>query len=272
MAGKTTKKESSSAKKPSFLLSTDTLSGYGLDLIFQTATEIGFDGIDLAMRKNFDAWHISYVQDLMKKYDLPIRVIQISRRVNIKEMNQAVDLAKAVWANVITINSPDIFNVKSYRFLTNHLPAYKQHNKEIKFSIINPKDASIMGVIPRYYFSNIVQIIKKYTMYLGLDIVNVEEEILEDQFMRKMASFVPYLSVVYLSDVDKHGRTHLPLGDGELKLPLLLKKFKQFEYFNYFSLKLDLEKTYLADIDKVKLILKKCRTHYKEYYEDVIIS
>lgn len=265
-------KQKTQANKPAYLLSTDTLSGYGLDLIFQVASDMGYDGIDLAMRKNFDARHISYVQDLMQKYNLPIKVVQISRKVNIKEMNQAVDLAKSVGANVITINSPDIFNVKSYRFLTKHLPSYKQHNKDLKFSIINPKDASIMGVIPRYYFSNMVQIIKKYSMYLGLDIVNVEEEILEDQFMRKMANFIPYLSVVYLSDVDKHGRTHLPLGDGELKLPLLLKKFKQLEYFGYFSLKLELDKADLADIDRIELILKKCRMHYKEYFEEVLLS
>lgn len=58
-----------------------------------------------------------------------------------------------------------------------------------------------------------VQIIKKYSMYLGLDIAHVEEEVLENQFMRKMANFIPYLSVVYLSDVDKHGTMHLPMGE-----------------------------------------------------------
>jgi hypothetical protein len=56
-----------------------------------------------------------------------------------------------------------------------------------------------------------VGIIKKYSMYLGLDISHVEEETLENQFIRKMANFIPYLSVVYLSDVDKHGTTHLPM-------------------------------------------------------------
>jgi len=259
-------------KKAPLLLSTDTLSGYGLDLIFQLAKEQWYDWLDLAMWKNFDAWSIEYVTELTKKYKLPIKVIQISRKVNIKEMNQAVDLAKAVDADVITINSPEIFNVKSYRFLKKHLPAYKKHNKGIKFSIINPKDASYIGLIPKFYFKNMVEIIKKYSMYLGLDIAHISEEVLEYQFMRKMSNFVPYLSVVYLSDVDKHGNLHLPLGEGQLKLEELLKRFKGTEYDSYFSVKLELEKKVLADMKKVEVLLKKCRLHFKENYEDLVIS
>jgi hypothetical protein len=58
-----------------------------------------------------------------------------------------------------------------------------------------------------------VQIIKKHKTYLALDIAHMEEEVLESQFLRKMANFIPYLSVVYISDVDKHGKKHLPLGE-----------------------------------------------------------
>lgn len=118
------------------------------------------------MRKNFDAWHIAYVQDLIDKYELPIGVVQISRQVNIKEMNQAVDLARAVGAKVITINSPQILNVRSFRFLKQHLPAYKIQNKQMKFAIINPVQENFVGIIPKYYFSNIVEIIKKHKMFL----------------------------------------------------------------------------------------------------------
>jgi BioD-like phosphotransacetylase family protein len=96
------------------------------------------------MRKNFDAWSIEYVVGLTKKYELPVKVVQISSKANIKEMNQAVDLAKELEAEVITINAPEILNITTYRFLTTHLPAYKKHNKSIKFSIINPKNSSYL--------------------------------------------------------------------------------------------------------------------------------
>ena len=269
----TTKKPSRTKKvKPTLLLSSDSLSGYGLDLIFQLAKDHGYEGIDLAMWKNFDAWQIEYVQELIKKYKMPVPVVQTSRKVNIKEMNQAVDLARAVEAKVVSVNAPEYFSVQSGRFLKKHLPSYKQHNKEIKFSIINPKKKNYLAIIPKYYFQNMVDIIKTYKMYLALDVANVDEEVLESQFLRKMANFLPYLSVVYLSDVDKRGRSHLPLGEGELKLSLLLKKFKWLEYSEYFSVKLNLSQKDLADMDKVALILKKCRTYYKENFEDVVIE
>ncbi len=271
----TTKKaptKSKKDKKPKLLLSSDTLSGYGLDLVFQMAKDLGFDGIDLAMWKNFDAWQQSYVQTLIEKYDMPVPVVQTSRKVNLKEMNEAVDLAREVDAAVLSLNAPEFFNLSSGRFLKNHLPAYKHHNKEMKFSIINPEKVNYLGIIPKYYFQDMVSIIKKHKTYLALDIAHMSEDVLESQFLRKMGSFIPYLSVVYLSDVDKHGKKHLPLGEGVLKLPVIMKKFKGLEYDGYFSLKLDLSQKVLADMDKVELILKKCRIHFKENYENVVID
>jgi sugar phosphate isomerase/epimerase len=249
-----------------FLLSTDTLSGYGLDLIFKTAQKVGFEGLDLAIRKNFDAWHNSYVKDLIQEYNMPIKNIQLSRNTNIKEMNQAVDLANDLGASSISINAPGIMNIKTFRFLSTNLPAYKAHNKDLKFSIINPETTNYLGIIPKFYFSNQAEIIKKYGLYLGLDIANMDEYSLENQFMKKLAIYTPYLTTVYLSDVGKAGDTHLPLGDGVLKLPQMLKKFKQLEFDGGFALKLRIDPHDLADIEKVELILKKCKTYFTENY------
>ncbi len=268
-AKKTTRSTSTTKKKVTWapcLLSTDTLGWYGLDLIFQTAKEQWYDGIDLAMWKNFDARQLAYVQELINKYDIPVEVVQISNKANLKEMNQAVDLAKMINAKVITINAPDFFNIWSYRFLSAHLPAYKHHNKDIKFSIINPEDKAILWIIPKYHYSNKASIIKKHLMYLALDVANLQEADLEEQFMKKMANFIPYLSTVYLSDVDHQGRKHIPLGDGSLKIQPLLAKFKQLDYAWYFSVKLELSKQELSDIEKVKLILRKCRDHVRDRY------
>lgn len=260
-------------QRAKLLLSTDSLSWYWLDLIFQTAKDIKFDGIDLALWKNFDARNIDYVKRLIKTYKIPVNVVQVSENVNRKEMNQAIDLAKVVWAEVISINSPYIFNIRTYKFLTNNFASYRNHNKDMKLSIINPPKSSLFVLpIPKYYFTNIVEIIKKYKAYLALDIANIEEVVLETTFLRKISNFLPYISTVYISDKTKTGKSHVPLWDGVLKLPTIFKKFKQNEYFGYFSLKLEIDKKDLADLDKVVQILKKCRLHYKENYQDLVIS
>lgn len=261
------------SQKTKIVLSTDTLSGYGLDLIFQIAKDAGFDGIDLALRKNFDSRNIDYVYKLQTNYDLPVKCIQLSDKTNPREMNIALEMARKCNCDIISINSPSIFNIKSFSFLSNNLKWYRNQNPKIKFSIINPpKENLFILPIPKFRFSNIVDIIKKYHCYLAFDLVNVDDQLLEVEFMRKIPNFIPYLSMVYLSDKSKTWQTHLPLGDGELKLPNILKKLKQFEYQNIFSVKLELNKRELSDQGKVELILKKCKSYYIEYFKDVIIE
>ena len=254
----------------SLLLSTDTLSWYGLDLIFQIAKKLWYDGIDLAMRKNFDSRNVKYVTKLSQEHELPISIIQVSADVSMKELNQAIQLADALDCKVITLNSPRIFNFKSFSFIEKNIWLYRKQNPTIQFAIINPpKDNLFVLPIPKFRFSSIVDIIKTYHCHVGLDIVHLDETTLENDFMRKMPNFIPYISTVYLSDKSKTGTGHIPLGDGELKLPSLLKKFKQFEYAGFFSIKLCLSKSELADMDKIEIILKKCRIYYKEYFQDL---
>ena len=259
--------------KTKIILSTDTLSGYGLDLIFQIAKDTGYDGIDLALWKNFDSWNVDYVHKLQTNYDLPVRCIQLSANTNPREMNIALEMARRCDCDTISINSPSIFNIKSYSFLSNNLAGYRNQNPKLKFSIINPPRQNLFILpIPKFRFSNIADIIKKYHCYLGFDLVNVDDAVLETEFIRKIPNFIPYLSVVYLSDKSKTGQSHLPLGDGELKLPNILKKLKQFEYQSLFSVKLELNKRELSDQSKVELILKKCKSYYNEYYRDAKID
>lgn len=253
-----------------FLLSSDSLPSYGLDLVFEVAKEAWYDGIDLALWKNFDAWNTNYVKKLVKKHDLPIKVIQVSDRVNTKEMNQALDLAVAIGADTIAINAPSIFNYKTFNFIIESLPSLRDEYKDIKFTVINPEDASLFALpIPKYRFSNIVEIIKKYGCFLGLDVAHVDADALEDDLMRKLQQFVPYISVVYFADKSKLGKSHVLPGDGVLKLSSFLKKLRDAWYDRYFSTKIALDKKDLSDHEKVTIILSKARQYLKQHFEDL---
>jgi hypothetical protein len=52
-------------------------------------------------------------------------------------------------------------------------------------------------------------IVKKYEAYLGLDIANIDIENFEEDFIRKIEEYSPYISVLYFSDKDKKGHNHL---------------------------------------------------------------
>lgn len=188
----------------SFILSSDTLPGFGLDLIFDTAKSAGFDGIDLALWKNFDARNVDYVKKLSTNHNLPINVVQTSASLSVKELNQALDICYACGATTIAINAPTFFDFKAYNYITESLAILKKDHPTINFSIINPPTSSYMMLpIPQYRFTNPIETIKQYGCKLALDISNLSDELLETEFLRKTATFVPHLSVIYLSDRNK---------------------------------------------------------------------
>jgi hypothetical protein len=129
---------------PTILLSSDTLSGYGLDHIFEVAKEVGFDGIDLATWKNYDAWNEVYVAKLTEKHNLPVKVVQVSSKINAKEMEQAFDLCDDLNVKTISINAPSTFNFSSFNFLITNLRHYHKQKIQKNFAIINPEQKSIV--------------------------------------------------------------------------------------------------------------------------------
>ena len=204
---------------PKYVFSSDSLSGYGLDLVFELVKEAGFDGLDLALWKNFDAWNVEYVQKLSQTHQLPVAIVQVSSSVNQKEMTKALDMCEALGTTTITINAPTMFNYKSYSYLCDVLPRLREEYPHIRFSLINPEDASLFALpIPQYRFSNIAEIVKKQHCYLALDVANMDSTTLENDMMRKIKDFLPYLSTVYVSDKSRTGVSHLLPGEGVLKL------------------------------------------------------
>ena len=82
--------------------------------------------------------------------------------------------------------------------------SYKENNPDIHFTILNPKDSKLFALpIPEYRFSNIIDIVKKYDAYVGLDISNIDMDSFENEFTRKIDDYAPYISVIYLSDKTK---------------------------------------------------------------------
>ncbi|MBP6911162.1 sugar phosphate isomerase/epimerase [Patescibacteria group bacterium] len=205
---------------------------------------------------------------LVDKYELPVKVIQTSKDLNVKEMNQALDLAGELGVDTITINPPGFFNIKSYKFIVDNLENYKKANPGIKFSLINPEKGTILLALPKYRFNSIIKIIKTYHANLGLDIANLEEEEFESGLLRNINNYVPYISTIYLSDKTQYDQTHIVPGEGVLNIPSLLKKLDHAKYKGYMSLKLTIDKKDLASMEKIDLILQRCIKYYKEHYTE----
>ena len=258
-------------KTNALLLSTDSLPNYGLDLIFSIAKSTWFDGIDLAMRKWFDAWDEEYVQKLSLDHDIPVYIIQTSAKLNQKELDKALDLCQATNADTICVNAPKITDFKAYDFIAGNLKTYKENNPDINFTILNPKDSKLFALpIPEYRFSNIIDIVKKFDAYVGLDISNIDMDSFENEFTRKIDDYAPYISVIYLSDKTKDGKHHLVPWDGNLDLQSFLKKLRKGWYTRPISVKIDFKPTELASKDKLRKQLKKVKSYYDKYFLDAV--
>ena len=254
-------------KTNALLLSTDTLPNYWLDLIFSIAKSAGFDGIDLAMRKWFDAWDEEYVQKLSLDHDIPVYIIQTSPKLNQKELDKALDLCQATNADTICVNAPKITDFKAYDFISDNLKSYKENNPDIHFTVINPKDSKLFALpIPEYRFSNIIDIVKKYDAYVGLDISNIDMDSFENDFTRKIDDYAPYISVIYLSDKTKDWKHHLIPWDWGLDLQWFLKRLRKSWYTRPVSVKLDFKPTELWNKDKLVNQLKKVKAFYDKYF------
>ena len=260
-------------KENALLLSTDTLPNYGLDLVFSIAKSTGFDGIDLAMWKWFDAWDEEYVQKLSLQYDMPVYVVQTSAKLNQKELDKALDICQATNCDTICINAPKITDFKSYDFISDNLKNYKENNPDIHFTLNNPKDSKLFALpIPEYRFSNIIDIVKKYDCYIWLDISNIEMDLFENEFTRKIDDYAPYISVIYLSDKSKNGKSHLALWDWTLDLKTFFKKLRKSWYSRPMSIKLDLKPTELANKSTIKRQFSKIIAYYNKFFLDLDIS
>lgn len=254
-------------KQNALLLSTDTLPNYGLDLIFSIAKTNSFDGIDLAMRKWFDAWDEEYVQKLSLDHDLPVYIVQTSAKLNQKELDKALDICQATNCDTICINAPKITDFRVYDFIADNLKTYKENNPDIHFTVRNPENSKLFALpIPEYRFSNIIDIVKKYDCYIGLDIANIDIDSFENEFVRRAEDYAPYISVIYLSDKSKNGKTHLIPWEGTLDLKTFFRRLKKSGYSRPMSIKLDLKPTELANKDKLRKQFKKIRNYYDKFF------
>lgn len=245
------------------ILSTDTLPNYGLDLIFSIAKEAWFDGIDLALRKNFDAWHENYVSKLSEQYELPIQSVQTSRKLNKKELEKAISVCTITWASNILINAPVFFNARSYKFIIQNVTEYQKKLPDIKFSIITPDMRTMAYLpIPKFRFKNFGGTITKYKLKLWFDISVLDEDVIETMILGQGKKIISNIAITYVADRLKDKPYILP-GEGNYNLPKILKTLQHNDYTGPYSVKLEFNPKDLVDNDKILFRLQKSVEYIK---------
>ena len=249
------------------LLSTSSLSGYGLHKIFQLAKKASYTGVDLVMdSENYDSWDKEYLKAISLEAWIPVvNITAPTQKLTESKVHEIIELALFVWAKIVNFSPPHISD-KNVKWFKNLLPNLKPEGIDIAVSNVAPK--FLFFIIPEYKNSTLDQI-KKVTGSTALDIAWIDASSGMD-IIKASLVLGNTIKNIYLSDKtsEKDGLIPGNAGGGVSHLPIesFLMKLKSSGYGGYFSLRVDpIELS--AGIDSAVFDkLTKIKEYYKKHF------
>lgn len=244
-----------------FVLSTDSLRGYGLNRIFHFAKEAGYDGIDLQLDlKNFDTYNASYVKSLIQEFNLPVVAIQTPPNINPHKILDTVKMAKELGSRIIIIQPPRIFDFKYIQWLKNEIPRIRQ-KENISIALENAPSQTFLGFIPEHAMGNFMDL-KKFK-HACLDTTRVAQK--HEELIRIYKFLKKYLVHIHFSNV-KMGKQYFLPQEGILPLESFLTRLKQDGFAGNISLKVNSKFLNAGDDEKVHKNLVEAKAFFDKHY------
>lgn len=155
------------------LLSTSSLTGYGLHRIFLFAKNAGYTGLDIALGMlNYDLWDEEYIATLSKEFSLPVLSLTApGKDMSHEKLIKIMKMAEKLQVPVVTFSPPHITD-KDTSWFGETLKNYKKQS-HISVCIQNVESKFLFFVIPEYRGASFEKI-KSLTGDTTLDIVAIE--------------------------------------------------------------------------------------------------
>jgi sugar phosphate isomerase/epimerase len=221
------------------LLSTRSLTGYGLDKIFYLAKEAGCSGIDLSI--NFDEYDTIdpvYLKLLTERHDVPVVSITApNRKVTKKQSEEIAKIADMLGVKLINFTPPHRTD-KEKEWFDEGLKNLATKYEGTTINIVNAPPKTWLFIISEYGDAR-PETIKKMTEHTALSIENVEPESGVD-LIKTFTLLGNTIGLVYLSDKTEEKRGLFP-GEGDMPLESLLIRMGEAGYDGYFTLDIDPE-------------------------------
>ncbi len=250
------------------LLSTASLTWYGIHRIFMFAKEAWFDGIDLALsRFNFDLWDEEYIKALSEAFDLPVLSLTApSKWLDEIKVKKIISIAKNLNAQIINF-SPPHFSDKNTTWFTNYLAKVKR-NIHIWISIKNVEPKFLFFIIPEYKNASLLEI-KKVTWDTSLDLAAIDSSSSMD-ILKAQKILWNSIKNIYLSDKKWPRKWIMPWMAGwwvsNLPLESFFIKLRASWYGWFITLKVRPTELWAWTKEKVTQNLKYAIDYYKKYF------
>lgn len=210
------------------LLSTASLSGYGLHKIFILAKEAEYDGIDLSIDfDQYDTCDTSYIDSLVRISGVNILSITApERRVSRKQVDQVLSIASNLGVPLVNLHPPHRLD-KEKDWFGEYLRVLESKYPNITIAVTNAPPKTWLFIISEYGDAR-PETIKKITSHTALSIANVEPESGID-LMKTFTLLGNTIAHVYLSDKTEEKNYIFP-GEGDMPLESLLIRMRESGY------------------------------------------
>ncbi len=251
------------------LLSTASLTWYGLHRIFDFAKKSGYVGIDIALGSlNYDLWDEDYIYELTQMFDLPVLSLTApSKEMGKKKLEKIMLMAKKLSVQLVTVSPPHIMDKDTKWF--GPLLAKIKKDTHISICVQNVEPKFLFFVIPEYRNATFTQI-KSVTWDTTLDLLAVDSSSSMDIIK---AQWILGSSIKNIFFSDKHGmkRGILPgwSGGGISYMPLesFLMKLKTTGYSWFITLKVNPKEIWVGNSERVLQNLEYMRKYYEKHFD-----
>jgi len=250
------------------LLSTASLTGYGLHRIFSFAKDAGYTGIDISLGTlNFDLWDEDYILGLVEEFKIPVLSLTAPGKWMSKEkLNKIIIMAKKLKVQMVTVSPPHITD-KDTKWFGSLLMKIKK-DTHISICIQNVEPKFLFFVIPEYRNATLTQI-KSVTGDTTLDILWIDSSSSMD-ILKAQKMLGSSIKNIFFSD--RHGlkRWILPWGAGGgisyLPLESFLMKLKSVGYGGYITLKVNPKEIGVWNAERVIQNLEYMKSYYEKHF------
>ncbi|MDA9129254.1 hypothetical protein N9J72_02135 [Candidatus Gracilibacteria bacterium] len=252
------------------LLSTSSLTGYGLHRMFAFAKNAGYTGLDISLDMlNFDLWDEQYILELTKAFKLPIISLTApSKGMSREKFDKIILIAETLKVQMITVSPPHLTD-KDTGWFGSPLAKLKK-NLHMSICIQNVEPKFLFFVIPEYRNATLRHI-KTVTGDTTLDLLGVDRSSSMD-ILKAQKVLGNSIKNIFFSDKDGMQRGILPGGAGggisHLPLESFLMKLKATGYAGYISLKVNPKAIGVGNADRVAQNLEYMKKYYEKHFEE----
>ncbi len=250
------------------LISTSSLTGYGLHRVFCFAKDAWYEWIDISLGMlNFDLWDAEYISELSLHFKIPVVSITApGKDMSQKKLDKIMEIGRSLWVKVITF-SPPHFMDKDTKWFGETLQRL-QKNEDIEICVQNVESKYLFFVIPEYRNATLGKI-KTVTGKSTLDIPAIDTTGTMD-IMRAQAELWASIKNIFFADRNASNRWILPgtawAGLSHLPLESFLMKMKSTNYEGHFTLKVSPKEIWVWNEEMVLKNLRYIQKYYSKHF------